>query len=191
MKLTNLETEFLGKNYIFYKEIDSTQSEIWRQIKEGKIENGTLVMADIQTEGKGTHGRIWHTNKNNIAFSFYIETDCNTEKINGITIEIAKIIVDIFKEEYNIKLNIKEPNDIMINNKKICGILTESKINSKKTKFLVVGIGINIEEQNFTEDIKELATSIKKEFGIEIDRKKFVETFCNTFEKSLKERIKI
>ena len=64
MKLTNLETEFLGKNYIFYKEIDSTQSEIWRQIKEGKIENGTLVMADIQTEGKGTHGRIWHTNKN-------------------------------------------------------------------------------------------------------------------------------
>lgn len=191
MKLTNLETEFLGKNYIFYKEIDSTQSEIWRQIKEGKIENGTLVMADIQTEGKGTHGRIWHTNKNNIAFSFYIETDCNTEKINGITIEIAKIIVDIFKEEYNIKLNIKEPNDIMINNKKICGILTESKINSKKTKFLVVGIGINIEEQNFTEDIKELATSIKKEFGIEIDRKKFVETFCNIFEKSLKERIKI
>ena len=191
MKLTNLETEFLGKNYIFYKEIDSTQSEIWRQIKEGKIENGTLVMADIQTEGKGTHGRIWHTNKNNIAFSFYIETNCNTEKISGITIEIAKIIVDIFKEEYNIKLNIKEPNDIMINNKKICGILTESKINSKETKFLVVGIGINIEEQNFTEDIKELATSIKKEFGIEIDRKKFVETFCNIFEKSLKERIKI
>lgn len=185
MKLTNLETEFLGRNYIFYDKIDSTQSEIWR-----RIENGTLIMADIQTKGKGTHGRIWHTNKNNIAFSFYIRTDCNLTNLNGITTEIAKIIVDIFKDEYNINLNIKEPNDIMFNSKKICGILTESKINAKKIEFLVVGIGINIEEQNFTEDIKNLATSIKKEFGIEIDRTKFIEDFCNRFEKSLKERIK-
>lgn len=190
MKLTNLKTEILGRNFIFYSKTDSTQNEIWRRIENDNIENGTLVMADIQTEGKGTHGRIWHTNKNNIAFSFYIETNCNTEKINGITIEIAKIIVDIFKKEYNINLDIKEPNDIMFNNKKICGILTESKINSRKTKFLVVGIGINISEQNFTEDIKNSATSIEKEFGIEIDRVKFIEDFCNKFEKNLKERIK-
>lgn len=190
MKLTNLQTKLLGRNYLFYNEIDSTQSEIWRRIENGSIENGTLVMAEIQTEGKGTHGRIWHTNKNNIAFSFYIQTDCNIEELNGITVEIAEIIVDIFKEEYNIKLNIKEPNDIMFNNKKVCGILTESKMNSEKVKFLVIGIGINIEEQNFTEDIKELATSIKREFGIGIDRQKFIETFCNMFEERLKEMIR-
>ncbi len=190
MKLTNLQTKILGRNYVFYNEIDSTQSEIWRRIENGIIENGTLVMADIQTAGKGTHGRVWHTNKNNIAFSFYIETNCNTDRLNGITVEIAKIIVDIFREGYNIKLNIKEPNDIMFEDKKICGILTESKMNSEKVKFLVVGIGINIEEQNFTEDIKELATSIKKEFGIEIDRQRFIETFCDRFEERLKERTK-
>jgi len=120
MQLINLETNFLGRNFIFYDEIDSTQSEIWRLVENEKIQNGTLVMADIQTKGKGTHGRIWHTDeKNNIAFSFYIKTYCTPEKLDGITIEIANILVDIFKEKCNIELNIKEPNEIIYNNKKI------------------------------------------------------------------------
>lgn len=191
MQLMNLKTNFLGRNFMFYNEIDSTQSEIWRLIENGNIENGTLVMADIQTQGKGTHGRIWHTDKNNIAFSFYIETDCQTEKIDGITKEIAQIIVDIFEEEYNIKLNIKEPNDIIFNNKKICGILTESRMNLRKVKFLIVGIGINLKNQEFTEDIKDIATSIKKEFEIDVDRMKFIASFCNEFEKNIIRRIKL
>ena len=87
MQLINLKTNFLGKNFIFYNEIDSTQSEIWRLLEKNNIQNGTLVMADIQTKGKGTHGRIWHTDEaNNIAFSFYIETNCETKKLEGITI---------------------------------------------------------------------------------------------------------
>lgn len=96
MKLPNLKTDFLGKEYIFYKQIDSTQSEVWRLIKNNVIQNGTLVMADIQTKGKGTHGRIWHTDEGeNIAFSFYIKAECHFEKLEGITIEIAEILVDI------------------------------------------------------------------------------------------------
>ena len=73
MQLKNLKTKFLGRNSIYYKEIDSTQSEILRLIENKEAKNGTLVMADIQTNGKGTHGRIWHTDEtNNIAFSFVI-----------------------------------------------------------------------------------------------------------------------
>ena len=73
MKLTNLKTKYLGRDFIFYNQIDSTQNEIFRRIENNNIKNGTLVMADIQTNGKGTHGRIWHTNETqNIAFSFYI-----------------------------------------------------------------------------------------------------------------------
>ena len=60
MQLKKLKTKFLGKNSIYYKEIDSTQSEIWRLIQTKTAPNGTLVFADIQTKGKGTHGRIWH-----------------------------------------------------------------------------------------------------------------------------------
>ena len=192
MQLINLKTNFLGKNFIFYNEIDSTQSEIWRLLEKNNIQNGTLVMADIQTKGRGTHGRIWHTDEaNNIAFSFYIETNCETKKLEGITIEIAKILVNIFKEKYNIVLDIKVPNDIIYNNKKIGGILTECKINSEKAKFLVIGIGINTEKINFSEDIKNVATSIKKEFGIDVDRTEIITSFCNKFEETIIRRIKL
>ena len=180
-----------SNNFIFYKKIDSTQSEICRLIESKTIKNKTLIMADIQTNGKGTHGRIWHTDEEkNIAFSYYIETNCKSENLEGITIEIAQILVKIFKEFYGIKLDIKKPNDIMIKDKKVGGILTESKVSSEIVKFLVIGIGINTEKMNFTDDIKNIATSIKKEFGIEVDRKKIITNFCEEFEKTLIRRIK-
>lgn len=189
MQLKNLRTNFLGRENCFYKEIDSTQNEIWRRIENKTIKNGDLVIADIQTDGKGTHGRIWHTDEsNNIAFSFFIEMNCNIRKLDGITIEIANIIVDIFKEKYNINLEIKEPNDIVYNNKKIGGILTETKIISEKVKYLVVGIGINTVKEQFSEDIEQQASSIKKEFGIETNVNDFISEFCNRFEALIIER---
>lgn len=139
MQLTNLKTKFLGRNFKFYEAVDSTQSEIWRLVENGKIENGTLVMADIQTAGKGTHGRVWHTDEGkDIAFSFYIETNCLAQKVEGITIEIAECLVEIIKEKYGILLDIKFPNDITYNGKKIGGILTESKIKADTCKYIVV-----------------------------------------------------
>ena len=149
-------------------------------------------MADIQTAGKGTHGRIWHTDeKGNIAFSFYIQTNCEIERLDGLTIDIAKILVDMFREKYKINIQIKEPNDLMINNKKIGGILTQGKINGKYIKYLVIGIGININKKYFTNDIKDIATSIKNEFKVNIDREEVIAEFCNIFEKEINRRIKV
>ena len=147
-------------------------------------------MAGIQENGIGTHGRIWHTDQdNNIAFSFLIKTQCNINKLDGLTLRIAGIIVDIFKEKYGINLNIKKPNDIVYNKKKIGGILTETRITNEIAKAIVVGIGINTSQKDFSEDIKETASSIKKEFNIDIDVKKFIEEFCNRFENEILERI--
>lgn len=192
MKLRNLKTNFLGRDFYFYEEIDSTQNEIFRRIKKGQIINGSVIMADIQTAGKGTHGRIWHTDeKGNIAFSFYIQTNCEIEWLDGLTIDIAKILVDMFRKKYKINIQIKEPNDLMINNKKIGGILTQGKINGKYIRYLVVGIGININKKYFTNDIKDIATSIKNEFEVDIDREEVIAEFCNIFEKEINRRIKI
>ena len=186
MKLKKLKTKYLGRNVIYYKSIDSTQNEIFRLIKNKTITNGTLVIADIQTNGKGTHGRIWHTDEaNNVAFSFYIQLDCNIKKIEGITVEIAKIIIDILEKSYGIHLEIKLPNDIVFNDKKIGGILTQSKIIGENVKYLVIGIGMNTSKMKFSEDIKEIATSIKKEFGIDVDINEFITDFCNEFERKL------
>ncbi len=191
MQLINLNCSFLGKNLSFFNEIDSTQDEIWRRIKNKKIKNGELVMADIQTNGKGTHGRIWHTDESkNIAFSFYVEMNSEIKNLDGITYEIAETITELFKEKYNIELQIKLPNDIVYKNKKVGGILTEAKINKVFVKFIVVGIGINTNKMEFSDDIKDIATSIKKEFNIEIDPIEFISEFCNKFEKNIFRRIK-
>ncbi len=190
MQLKNLKTNFLGRDIIYYKEIDSTQNEIWRKIKNRTIKNGTLIISDIQTNGKGTHGRTWYTDENNnIAFSLFAEINCNIRLLNGITIEIAKIIVNIFNTIYGIKLDIKKPNDIVVKEKKLGGILTETLLEGETVKYLIVGIGINTHKEKFTEDIKNSATSIKKEFNIDVDRSVFIAEFCNKFEKELTKRI--
>ena len=105
MKLKNLQTKYLARKCEYFKTIDSTQSEIYRRINS-KIENGETVIANLQTNGNGTHGRKWYTDEGgSIAFSMYIETNCNIKKLDGITIEIAKIILEIFKEKYKDEFN--------------------------------------------------------------------------------------
>lgn len=188
--LENLNTNFLGRKAFYYKKIDSTQSEIWRRLDETNIENGTLIYADIQTAGIGTHGRIWHTDEEkNIAFSFFMKMDCKIDNLNGLTKRIAEIIIEIFKVKYNIILEIKEPNDIYYKEKKLGGILTETKLISDSVKYLIVGIGINTNKQYFTADIIKKATSIKNEFGIEVETEKFISEFCNKFEVEILKRM--
>ena len=188
-KLNDLNTLQLGRKYIYCSEIDSTQKEIWRMIEQNNILNGTLIRAEKQTNGIGTHGRKWYTKEANIAFSFYYEVNCNIKKIEGITIQIAETIVNIIKEMYKINLEIKLPNDIYVKNKKLGGILTETKVKGNMVKFLVVGIGLNNNQLEFEDEIKDIATSFKKEFGINIDTEKFISEFCNRLEKIILKRI--
>ena len=138
----------------------------------------------------GTHGRIWHTDeRNNIAFSFYIKSNCDISRLDGMTTEVAETILEVLKKTYNINLKIKKPNDIIYNNKKIGGILCETKIVGEKVKAIVIGIGINTNKKDFPEDIKQIASSILNEFNIIIDNKKVIEEFCNIFENRIIRRI--
>ena len=187
--LKSLKTKFLGRYYESFKQIDSTQKEIWRRIQSNTIKNGQLIRAENQTNGIGTHGRTWISTTNNITFSFYYEMNCNVKKIEGLTIEIAQIIIEILKQEYNVQLEIKLPNDIYYNGKKIGGILTESKIVGDTVKYIVVGIGLNNSQMEFDDNLKIIATSINKEFGIEIETLKFIEIFCNKFENVILSRV--
>lgn len=89
----------------------------------------------------GTHGRKWYTDEeNNIAFSFLIEANCEIEKLEGITLEIAEIMLQIFQKLYHISLSIKSPNDLVYQGKKLGGILTETKLQGERVKYLVIGI---------------------------------------------------
>ena len=149
-KFENLNTKVIAKKVIYYEQIDSTQKEIWRRIDKHDIENGTLIYAGLQTKGIGTHGRTWYTNeKDNIAFSFAIFPNISIKRLEGLTKNIAEAIVEVLKKLYNVELQIKQPNDIIFNNKKIGGILTQSKVSSQNMKCLVIGIGINTKKEKF------------------------------------------
>ena len=112
------------------------------------------------------------------------------EKLDGVTLEIAEIIRSIFEKEYNILLEIKKPNDIVYNQKKIGGILTETKLVGECVRDLVVGIVINTNQTEFADEIHDIATSIKNEFGFSVDNENIISEFCNLFEKKVYERIK-
>lgn len=189
MKLKNLKTKFLCKDYYYFEKLDSTQNEIWRRVNSKNIKTGCLIQAESQSNGQGTHGRIWYTEKNNIAFSFYVKMNCDLKKLDDITYEIAQVIVNIFKDMYNVALEIKLPNDIFYNNKKIGGILTQTKCVGEMVRDLVIGIGINTSQKDFNAEIKDIATSIKNEFKIDINSQDFISEFCNRFENKILERI--
>ena len=180
-----IKTKILGQTCIEFSEINSTQKYIHSQINENNIKNGTVVIADVQTDAIGTHGRKWYTNKNNIAFSLYMEINKNVKKLEGLTYKIAEILVHSPIQIHPFQGEIKEPNDLMYKGKKVGGILTETKLHNEEVKYLVIGIGINITKQKFQEEIKDIATSIEDEFNVQIDRTFIITEFCNRFEEEI------
>lgn len=188
----------LDKNIIYFEEIDSTQKEIWRLFEKNKIKDSLVVITKKQINGIGTHGRKWiNESDRNILFSIGINfenIDLNEIKINvldGLTIQIAEMLIEVFKEIYNISsIKIKSPNDLILNDRKIGGILTETKLQGNNLKRLVLGIGINTNQIDFNDkEIKDIATSLKKELKISIDNDLVIKFFIKKLEKNLIKRI--
>ena len=135
------------------------------------------------TEGIGTKGRKWHTGSNkNIAISILNKTQKDITKLEGLTTEIAKRIQKTMQENYNIRLNIKEPNDLMLNGKKICGILTECNTIGNKINYIIISLGFNVNEDKFPSELENIATSLYKETGKIFDKEKITEDFIKTLE---------
>ena len=110
MKLEGLNTKVLGRNLMFFETLDSTQKKV-KSLK--RPENGTIVIANEQTAGIGTHDRKWFTGTGkNIAMSFVLFPGCNIQKISSLTTSIAECITCAIEKVCGNKLDIKEPNDI-------------------------------------------------------------------------------
>ena len=164
-----------------YEEIESTH----KYIKENqqKYKEKTVIIANRQTGGIGTKGRSWSTGSSkNIAMSILYNPMCKIKDLEGLTVKIAKILQEEMQNLYNIELKIKEPNDLMLNNKKICGILTETNIIGNKINYLIISIGFNVNETDFPEELENIATSLKKETGKEFDKEEIIQRFIKTLE---------
>ena len=186
-KIKSAKTKFIGKELEYFDEIDSTQAEAKRNVE--KYKNGTVIIADTQTAGRGTHGRVWHTKTDNIAMTIILKPEVNIKKLEGFTVAIAEKIQQAIKELYGIELEIKLPNDLLLNNKKICGILTEVVTIKEIVKEIFIGIGFNVNEKEFLSDISDIATSLYKETKQVYCREDIICKILENIEQELEKRI--
>lgn len=178
-----LSTEFLGRRIYYYDSIDSTNKRA-KEIAPLE-EEGTIIISEEQIEGKGRLGREWISPKGKgIWMSIILKPSVEPFKVGSITLLGAAAVYNGLKK-MNINSEIKWPNDILINGKKVCGILTEMSAELNMLNYLVMGIGINVnlDEDDIEYELKEKATSIKINQKKVVDRKKLLANILNEFEK--------
>jgi BirA family biotin operon repressor/biotin-[acetyl-CoA-carboxylase] ligase len=182
-----LSTTYIGKEIYYFPELKSTNiiaKEKALHRAEG-INEGTLIIAERQSAGKGRLGRKWFSPEGGIWLSVILYPQLPPFYIPRITLMTAVAAVKAIKMCTQIEPQIKWPNDILINEKKVCGILTEMSAELDIINWVVVGIGINtnIDLRDFPEDIQENTISLKEVSGKEISRVKLAQTFLQEFEK--------
>lgn len=179
---SSLTTNSFGKNFVFLKEIDSTNEEAKRQGEKG-AENSFLVVSETQTKGKGRQGNCWlNSDYNNLAFSLLLKPNLSPENSIAVTLISGLAVCRAFRK-LGIPAFLKWPNDLILNNKKCVGILTEMSCEVEKINYIVVGIGININSEHFDKEISKKATSIYIETGKKFKRAEILNCVLTEFEK--------
>lgn len=176
-----LNTTWVGKNIIYEECIDSTNAYAKLLGKKNGI-NGTVVIADRQTAGRGRRGRNWISPDGNCYFSLLLRPIIRMEHTSRLTLVAALATANAVRGVTELDTQIKWPNDVVVNGKKICGILTESSMGVGGVEYVVIGIGINANQRVFDSEIEAMATSIWKEKGMEYNRAELISGFLNKFE---------
>jgi BirA family transcriptional regulator, biotin operon repressor / biotin---[acetyl-CoA-carboxylase] ligase len=179
-----LNTSYIGRNIIHFDSIDSTNTKA-KQLADTVEADGTIVVSEEQTSGRGRLGRSWVSPKHKgVWMSIILKPDLSPMEAVKLT-QIAAAAAVEASSELGIKTYVKWPNDIVMNHKKVCGILTEMSAELTRINYVVVGIGINvnIEDTDFPEDIKEIATSLKIETKTSVNRQELVARILNHFER--------
>ncbi|BBL61636.1 biotin--[acetyl-CoA-carboxylase] ligase [Methanobrevibacter arboriphilus] len=177
-----LTTEYIGKKIYSFNEVESTNSVAKFLAKQGSPE-GTVIISETQTKGKGRRGKKWESPSGGIWLSIILKPDIDPSKAPLITLATGVAVARTLRG-MNIDARIKWPNDILINNKKVCGILTEANAKFNTVEYVIVGVGIdtNLNVDVLTEDVKKRATSLSVEAKIEISESETVSNFLNEFE---------
>jgi len=165
----------VGRDIFFFEKLDSTNTTAL-ELSE-KTSDGTVVLADSQNKGRGRLGRIWISPSGvNIYMSVILKPKIRTKDSSLITLMSAVACVTALKNVTGMSITTKWPNDLMINNKKVGGILTELKSQKQTITSAIVGIGINVNTDfhEFPEEVKQKATSLQKEAGVLYQREPIV-----------------
>lgn len=179
-----LNTKWLGKILEHYPVLDSTQRLAMEKAQAG-VKEGLVVVADKQTTGKGRRQHTWHSNHSGgVWFSFVIRPKLIPTKAPQLTLLTAIAVVRAIETVTKLKPAIKWPNDILIGDKKIAGILTEMQAEHDEIHYVVIGIGLNVNQPSneFNHDIKSIATSLLIETGHTYHKQAIIQAILTHFE---------
>jgi len=179
-----LDTEIIGRNFVYCSEVDSTNTVLLHN-KEYE-QDGTVFLAEFQTGGRGRKDdRQWLSNKEqNLTFSVLLTEGFSSSNINIVNFTAALSVAQAIENLYQLKVELKWPNDVLINKCKCAGILLESISKGSKISRIVIGIGINVNQPTFPGKYLLQPTSIKKEFKENVSRERLLSELLNIFEEN-------
>ncbi|WP_416149740.1 biotin--[acetyl-CoA-carboxylase] ligase [Salipaludibacillus sp. HK11] len=168
--ISRIKGNGLFHKVVYYPSVSSTQTIANQLVNEGDSE-GIVVVADEQTDGKGRLGRPWQSQKQSgISMSLVLKPDIDFRQAPQLTLVSAVAVTRALRERTGLSIDIKWPNDLLVNGKKLAGILTEMQVDPDRIQSVIIGIGINVNHDNFPDELTSIATSLKVESGEEFDR---------------------
>lgn len=177
-----IQTQWAGQELFYFDTIDSTNTKA-KELAEQGYPSGTLVISDQQIAGKGRRGRSWESPSGcGIFMTLMLKPDINPNNASMLTLVAALATARAISEITGMEAGIKWPNDIVINGKKICGILTEMSAQFDYINHIVIGIGINVHNESFPDELKETASSLLLEGGKKYRRAELIAKFLEHFE---------
>ncbi|MBI4641400.1 MAG: biotin--[acetyl-CoA-carboxylase] ligase [Candidatus Tectomicrobia bacterium] len=180
----NLSTTLIGKRFYHYDEVTST-NDIAIDFASLGVEEGSVVIAESQTKGKGRLGKSWISPSGvGLYFSIILNPSLPLKQIPLLTLAAGVAAARAIAEITHLRVFLKWPNDIMIGGKKAGGILAEARIEGDTIKVVVIGIGVNVNTplSQFPEEVREHSTSLSKEASREIDRSLLLAKILETFD---------
>lgn len=176
-----LNTNYIGRNFVYTNEIDSTNSRLLSTKEFTK--NGTVLLSEYQENGRGRRDRTWISDSGlNLTFSILLVNAFSQKSINLINLGSSLALAQTLENLYQLHIDLKWPNDVLIKKKKIAGILLESTSKGDRINKLVVGIGVNVNQPNFQGSFNLTPTSVRLEFKQEVSRERLLSEFLNNFE---------
>lgn len=185
--ISYLDTAWVARNLVVHEETVSTNLDA-KQLAEEGAESGTLVVSEMQTAGRGRRGRTWISPAGEAVYmSLLLRPSCKPEQASALTLVMALAVLEAVEELKPESCGIKWPNDIVMNGKKICGILTEMSVEKNEISHVVIGVGINANQSSFDQEISETATSLFLELGKRVDRSWLISRVMHHFEEAYEE----
>lgn len=176
-------TKWAGCETNYYDSLDSTNTKA-KELAENGYPSGTFVVSEQQTAGKGRRGRGWVSPRGtDIFMTLMLKPDINPGNASMLTLISAMAVCNAVQNVTGEQVQIKWPNDVVMNGKKICGILTEMSAQFDYINHIVIGVGINVHNTDFPEEIRQTASSLLLECGKQVHRAALIEGFLEEFER--------